>query len=79
VLVDVEGGQAEGRVVLELGGESLLDDVIAALGVQVVEGVEVSLGEGGGRRRHESHPKEAAELVGPRPRSNLQSKIFSHQ
>lgn len=52
VLVDVQRGQSQGHFWLQFRGETLLRHVVAALHEQVVDGVQVGLGEGGRRRGH---------------------------
>lgn len=49
----VEGGQTQGQFRLQLWGESLLVDVIAALQVQVVKGMQIPLRQFRGRDGHE--------------------------
>ena len=41
MLVDVKGGQPQGELVLELGGEPLLGHVVGALDVEILEGHRV--------------------------------------
>ena len=77
VLVDVERRQPDGGVVLEFRGEPLLDNVIAALRVQVIQRVEVPLSERSCGRRHEGHAEKTAEFVSPRARGDLKSRYSS--
>lgn len=55
VLVDVQGGQSECHLGLQLGRESLLDHVVTALHEQVVEGVHVGLGQVCSRSGHKGY------------------------
>lgn len=71
VLVHVEGGQSEGQLWLQFRGEALLVDVVAALHVQVVQGVEVPLGQFGGGNGHEGDAEQATQLVSARTSGNL--------
>lgn len=71
VLVNVQGCQPESQVVLELGCVTLLDDVVAALHVQIFEGNLVFLSKFRGFFRHECDSEETSEVVGPGPRCYL--------
>ena len=77
VLVDVEGGQPERDVVLELRREPLLDHVVAALDVQVLEGHRVLPEQLVRVLGHERHPEQAAQVVGARPGCDLKNGIVS--
>ena len=87
VLVDVEGGQPQGELVLELGGEPLLGDscdslydslvtaylgdVVAALDVEVLEGHRVRPQQLVRIGRDEGDAEQAAEVVSPGPGGDL--------
>lgn len=64
--MDMQRGQHQRRVVLQFRCEPLLDYVVAALRVQVIQRVQVLLGEGGGRRRHERHSEQTPQFMGAR-------------
>ena len=54
--MDLESGQPESHVVLELGSEPLLDDVVATLHVQILEGHRVTTEQVVGVGGHKVHP-----------------------
>lgn len=53
--MDVQGGQPKRHIRLQFWGESFLGDVITALHEQVIEGIQVGLSDGGGRRWHKGN------------------------
>lgn len=63
VLVDVQSGQPERHLGLQFGCKALLRHIVAALHVQVVEGIQVALCQLRGGDRHEGHAEQAAQLV----------------
>lgn len=63
----VQGGQPQRHLRLQLGREPLLGDVVAALQKQIVQRVQVLLGQACRRHGHERNPEEAAQLVGTGP------------
>ena len=72
VLVDVKSCQSEGHLVLQLRGEPLLDDVIAALDVEVLERHRVRPQQLVGVRGDEGDAEQTAEVVSPRAGGNLE-------
>ena len=72
MLVDVEGGQPERQLVLELRGEPLLDHVVAALDVEVLERHRVRPQQLVGVRGDEGDAEQTAEVVSPRAGGNLE-------
>jgi len=77
VLVNLQRGQPQGHVVLQLGGESLLHDVVAALHVEVLESHGVFAQELQRVGGHEGDAEEAAKVVRARTRSDLRGKSVS--
>lgn len=74
VLMDVQGCQSKGHVRLEFGGEPLLCHIVAALHEQIVQGVQVVLGQGGGRRWHEGDAEQATQFMSTGPGGDLRGK-----
>ena len=72
VLVDVQSGQPQGDLVLELRCEPLLDDVIAALDVEVLEGHRVRPQQLVGVGGDEGDSEQTAEVVSARSGGNLE-------
>ena len=75
MLVDVKSRQSEGHLVLQLRGEPLLDDVVAALDVEVLErhrvGPQQLVGVGG----DEGYSEQTAEVVGARSGGDLEESL----
>lgn len=71
VLVDVEGGQPQGELVLELGGEPLLSHVVGALHVEILERHRVGPQQLVRVGRDEGDAEQAAEVVRSWPRGDL--------
>ena len=72
VLVDVQSCQSEGHLVLQLRREPLLDDVIAALDVEVLERHRVRPQQLVGVRGDEGDSEQTAEVVSARSGGNLE-------
>lgn len=64
MLMNVESGEPERNIWLELGREALLGHVVTALHVQVVQRVQVFLSERRGRYRNECYAEQAAQFMG---------------
>ena len=71
MLVDVESRQPQRQLVLQLWGEPLLDHVVAALDVQVLERHGVGPQQLVGVSRDEGDSEQAAEVVSSGPRGDL--------
>ena len=63
VLVNVESSESQGNLVLQLRGEPLLDHVVTALDVQVLERNGVGPQQLVGVSGHEGDSEQAAEVV----------------
>ena len=74
MLVDVKSGQPQGHLVLELRCEPLLDDVIAALDVEVLERHRVRPQQLVGVRGDEGDAEQTAEVVSPGSGGNLEER-----
>lgn len=57
--MNVQGCQSKGHVRLEFGREPFLCHIVAALHEEIVECVQVGLGQGGSRRWHEGDAEQA--------------------
>ena len=77
VLVNVQGCQSQGHLVLQLRSESLLDDVVAALDIQVLERHGVGPQQLVGVSRYEGDSEQAAEVVSTRAGGNLEREQVS--
>ena len=71
VLVNVESSKSQGDLVLQLRGEPLLDHVVAALDVQVLERHGVGPQQLVGVSRDEGDSEQAAEVVSSGPGGDL--------
>ena len=71
MLVDVEGGQPQGELVLELGSEPLLGHVVGALHVEILERHRVGPQQLVRVGRDEGDAEQAAEVVRSWPRGDL--------
>ena len=74
MLVDVKSCQSQGDLVLELGRVPLLNDVVAALDVEVLEGHRVRPQQLVGVRGDEGDSEQTAEVVSARPGGNLEQR-----
>ena len=74
VLVDVKSGQPQGDLVLQLRGEPLLDDVIAALDVEVLERHRVRPQQLVGVSGDEGDSEQTAEVVSAWSGGNLEQR-----
>ena len=77
MLVDVEGGQPQGELVFELGGEPLLGHVVGALHVEILERHGVGPQQLVGVSRYEGDSEQAAEVVSTRAGGNLEREQVS--
>ena len=71
VLVNVESSKSQGDLVLQLRGEPLLDHVVTALDVQVLERHGVGPQQLVGVSRDEGDSEQAAEVVSSWPGGDL--------
>ena len=74
MLVDVKSCQPQGDLVLQLRCEPLLDDVIAALDVEVLERHRVRPQQLVGVRGDEGDSEQTAEVVSARSGGNLEQR-----
>ena len=74
MLVDVKSCKPQGDLVLELGREPLLDDVVAALDVEVLEGHRVRPQQLVGVGGDEGDSEQTAEVVSARSGGNLEQR-----
>ena len=77
MLVDVKSCQPQGDLVLQLRREPLLDDVVAALDVEILEGHRVRPEQLVGVRGHEGDSEQAAEVVSARSGGDLEDFKFN--
>ena len=77
VLVDVKGCQPQGDLVLQLRREPLLDDVVAALDIEILEGHRVRPQQLVGVGGDEGDPEQAAEVVSARSGGDLEDFDFN--
>lgn len=77
MLVDVEGGQPKGELVLELGCKPLLGHVVGALHVQILEGHRVRPEQLVRVARDEGDAEQAAKVVRPGPGGDLETNGFT--
>ena len=77
MLVDVEGGQPKGELVLELGCKPLLGHVVCALHVQILEGNRVRPEQLVRVARDEGDAEQAAKVVRPGPGGDLETNGFT--
>lgn len=73
----MESSQSQRSIILEFGGETFLNNVITTLRVEVIQGIEVPLGQSGSRWGHEGNPEQTPKLVRPWPRRYLYAKETS--
>lgn len=77
MLVDVEGGQPKGELVLELGCKPFLGHVVGALHVQILEGHRVRPEQLVRVARDEGDAEQAAKVVRPGPGGDLETNGFT--
>ena len=69
--MNVKSRQTKSQLVLELGSKSLLDNIVAALDIQILESHGVCPEQLVGVVWHEGHAEQTSQVVGSRPRGNL--------